>query len=163
MFWKWQKYSKFLIKCSIIWFGGLEPLVIHVCIRNENSQVLTWFQVFCQWQNTWNEVKPDPLMFILFVFVKSILISVEFKKKNKMSSLLCCLGGSLAEMLLQYRQSSKQMTEAELKTLLLQIALGLKYVHSMNLVHLDIKPGRLFYLTSCQKQNIHKSCEWWMN
>lgn len=35
----------------------------------------------------------------------------------------------------------EQFIEAELKDLLLQVAMGLKYIHSSGLVHLDIKPS----------------------
>ena len=30
--------------------------------RHENFQGFTWYQVFCQWQNTWNLVKTWPWM-----------------------------------------------------------------------------------------------------
>ena len=36
------------------------------------------------------------------------------------------------------------MSEYDLKTLLLHVAKGLAYMHSQNLVHLDIKPGNIF-------------------
>ncbi|PNJ47264.1 WEE1 isoform 6, partial [Pongo abelii] len=34
--------------------------------------------------------------------------------------------------------------EAELKDLLLQVGRGLRYIHSMSLVHMDIKPSNIF-------------------
>jgi Serine/threonine protein kinase len=33
-------------------------------------------------------------------------------------------------------------TEAELKRILRDICIGLKYIHSQQVVHLDIKPGK---------------------
>lgn len=36
----------------------------------------------------------------------------------------------------------RYFTEPELKDLLLQVARGLKYIHSMSLVHMDIKPSK---------------------
>lgn len=42
------------------------------------------------------------------------------------------------------KRTGRIMNEAELKTIMLQTALGLKYIHSQNLVHLDIKPGNIF-------------------
>ena len=35
-------------------------------------------------------------------------------------------------------------TEAELKDLLLQVGRGLRYIHSMSLVHMDIKPSKYY-------------------
>lgn len=50
-----------------------------------------------------------------------------------------CNGGSLQSLL-----SKRILNEAELKILLLQVAEGLKYIHSHNLVHMDIKAGNIF-------------------
>jgi wee1-like protein kinase len=50
-----------------------------------------------------------------------------------------CNGGSLQSYLLK-----RNLNEAELKILLLQVAEGLKYIHSHNLVHMDIKAGNIF-------------------
>lgn len=63
-----------------------------------------------------------------------------------------CNGGSLAEFLDQVKQqnttsdpgSSALMSETDLKTLLLHVGKGLAYMHSLNLAHLDIKPGNIF-------------------
>ncbi len=52
------------------------------------------------------------------------------------------VGGSLAELLTQRHGQGRYFSEAELTQLLLQIAQGLKYIHSQNLVHLDIKLGK---------------------
>lgn len=50
-----------------------------------------------------------------------------------------CNGGSLQSLL-----QKRVLNEAELKILLLQVAEGLKYIHSHNLVHMDIKAGNIF-------------------
>lgn len=50
-----------------------------------------------------------------------------------------CNGGSLQSLL-----QKRNLNEAELKILLLQVAEGLKYIHSHNLVHMDIKAGNIF-------------------
>lgn len=64
-----------------------------------------------------------------------------------------CNGGSLAEFIEQLKSannadksalSSSMFSEYDLKLLLLHIAKGLAYMHSLNLVHLDIKPGNIF-------------------
>lgn len=53
-----------------------------------------------------------------------------------------CNGGSLADL-------DQPLTEKKAKDILLQVAKGLKYIHSQNLVHLDIKPGNVFV---CKEQ-----------
>lgn len=53
-----------------------------------------------------------------------------------------CNGGSLADAIERRRPES--MGEPELRQLLLHLAEGLRYIHSMQLVHLDIKPANVF-------------------
>ncbi|XP_069479766.1 wee1-like protein kinase [Ambystoma mexicanum] len=55
-----------------------------------------------------------------------------------------CNGGSLADAISENSRNMKYFTESELKDLLLQVASGLKYIHSMSLVHMDIKPSNIF-------------------
>ncbi|XP_023229195.1 wee1-like protein kinase 2 [Centruroides sculpturatus] len=52
-----------------------------------------------------------------------------------------CNGGSLADMIEDNSQSGCTFTETELKQILLQVAEGLKYIHSLGLIHMDVKPG----------------------
>ncbi|KFO71826.1 Wee1-like kinase, partial [Cuculus canorus] len=55
-----------------------------------------------------------------------------------------CNGGSLADAISENYRNMRYFTERELKDLLLQVARGLKYIHSMSLVHMDIKPSNIF-------------------
>ncbi|NXD09510.1 WEE1 kinase, partial [Nothocercus nigrocapillus] len=55
-----------------------------------------------------------------------------------------CNGGSLADAISENYRNMRYFTEPELKDLLLQVARGLKYIHSMSLVHMDIKPSNIF-------------------
>lgn len=50
-----------------------------------------------------------------------------------------CNGGSLQTAL-----QERYLVESELRTLLLHIAGGLKYIHSNDLVHMDLKAGNIF-------------------
>ncbi|XP_014228528.1 wee1-like protein kinase 1-A [Trichogramma pretiosum] len=55
-----------------------------------------------------------------------------------------CNGGSLADTIAKLRKENRSFSEGELRQLLLHIAEGLRYIHSLQLVHMDIKPGNIF-------------------
>ncbi|KAM5138311.1 wee1-like protein kinase [Mantella aurantiaca] len=55
-----------------------------------------------------------------------------------------CNGGSLSDAINENYRNMRYFAEPELKDLLLQVARGLKYIHSMALVHMDIKPSNIF-------------------
>ncbi|NXY83866.1 WEE2 kinase, partial [Alcedo cyanopectus] len=55
-----------------------------------------------------------------------------------------CNGGSLQDVLLENTKLGQYFSEAELKEILLQVSMGLKYIHNSGLVHLDIKPSNIF-------------------
>lgn len=56
--------------------------------------------------------------------------------------MLSLLGGSLADAISENYRIMSYFTEGELKDLLLQVGRGLRYIHSMSLVHMDIKPSK---------------------
>jgi len=51
------------------------------------------------------------------------------------------LGGSLADIIEENKRTKHVINETDLKSIMYQMAQGIKYIHSQNLVHLDIKPG----------------------
>ncbi|KAL4232591.1 Mitosis inhibitor protein kinase wee1 [Mactra antiquata] len=55
-----------------------------------------------------------------------------------------CNGGSLAEYVEEHKRTGNHFSENELVQILHQVSQGLRYIHSQNLVHLDIKPGNIF-------------------
>jgi len=55
-----------------------------------------------------------------------------------------CNGGSLADTIVMLQNQKKYFTEPEMRQLLLHVAEGLRYIHSKQLVHMDIKPGNIF-------------------
>lgn len=55
-----------------------------------------------------------------------------------------CNGGSLADTILLMQKQKKHFTQSEMRQLLLHVAKGLRYIHSMDLAHMDIKPGNIF-------------------
>ncbi|XP_042352248.1 wee1-like protein kinase 2 [Plectropomus leopardus] len=59
-----------------------------------------------------------------------------------------CGGGSLSDIIVKKEVQNNLFSEVELKNLLLQVSMGLKYIHSLGLVHLDIKPSNIFI---CQR------------
>lgn len=50
-------------------------------------------------------------------------------------------GGSLSDAIVKKEVQGELFAEPQLKDLLLQVSMGLKYIHSSGLVHLDIKPS----------------------
>ncbi|KAF5291791.1 hypothetical protein FQA39_LY14279 [Lamprigera yunnana] len=56
-----------------------------------------------------------------------------------------CNGGSLAQKI-----AHDSLSVFELRQLIMQVAEGLRYIHSKGLVHLDIKPANIFI--SCEKK-----------
>ncbi|XP_034234905.1 wee1-like protein kinase 2 [Thrips palmi] len=55
-----------------------------------------------------------------------------------------CNGGSLAQAIEKHKENGTRFTEQELRQMLRHIGEGLRYIHSMKLVHMDIKPGNIF-------------------
>jgi len=54
-----------------------------------------------------------------------------------------CEGGSLQTKIEDNRRRKERFTEGELRRILSHVAKGLQYIHSKQLVHLDIKPGNI--------------------
>ncbi|CAO2603285.1 Wee1-like protein kinase 2 [Lemmus lemmus] len=64
-----------------------------------------------------------------------------------------CNGGSLQTVISENAKSGSHFHEAKLKDLLLQVSLGLKYIHSFGMVHLDIKPSNIFICIKSQSDS----------
>ncbi|OCT58134.1 hypothetical protein XELAEV_18002463mg [Xenopus laevis] len=60
-----------------------------------------------------------------------------------------CNGGSLQDLIVDNNKEGQFVLEQELKEILLQVSMGLKYIHGSGLVHMDIKPSNIFI---CRKQ-----------
>lgn len=53
-----------------------------------------------------------------------------------------CNGGTLSDVISDNYRRLSYLSELEMKDLLLQVTRGLKYIHAMSLVHMDIKPSK---------------------
>ena len=62
-----------------------------------------------------------------------------------------CDGGSLGSLIDQHRLHQTHLSEAELRRLMCHIGKGLQYVHSLQLAHLDVKPGNILISTSYEE------------
>lgn len=62
-----------------------------------------------------------------------------------------CNGGSLADLV--EHKPGRKLNEHTLKQVMLHVAKGLKYIHSLQLVHMDIKPANIF-ISREQKVNL---------
>ncbi|XP_007532148.1 wee1-like protein kinase 2 [Erinaceus europaeus] len=61
-----------------------------------------------------------------------------------------CNGGSLQAAISENAKTGNHFPEAKLKDILLQVSLGLKYIHNSGMVHLDIKPSNIFICRKMQ-------------
>ncbi|KAF3819416.1 hypothetical protein GH733_013566 [Mirounga leonina] len=84
---------------------------------------------------------------------------------------LCCsfLGGSLQTAISENTKSGNHFQEPKLKDILLQISLGLKYIHNSGMVHLDIKPSNIFICHKMQSdspivpEEIENEADWFLS
>ncbi|MBW04146.1 Wee1-like protein kinase 2, partial [Eschrichtius robustus] len=79
------------------------------------------------------------------------------------------LGGSLQAAISENAKSGNHFQECKLKDILLQISLGLKYIHSSGMVHLDIKPSNIFICHKMQSdspvvpEEIENEADWFLS
>lgn len=67
-----------------------------------------------------------------------------------------CNCGTLSDVITENYRRLSHLSQPELKDLLLQVAGGLKYIHSTSLVHMDIKPSEYLSLklsVDCCQEN----------
>ncbi|XP_036284745.2 wee1-like protein kinase 2 [Pipistrellus kuhlii] len=80
-----------------------------------------------------------------------------------------CNGGSLQDAISENTKSGNHFEEPKLKDILLQISLGLKYIHNAGMVHLDIKPSNIFICHQAQsdssivQDDIENDADWFLS
>ncbi|XP_006777150.1 PREDICTED: wee1-like protein kinase 2 [Myotis davidii] len=80
-----------------------------------------------------------------------------------------CNGGSLQAAISENTKSGNHFEEPKLKDILLQISLGLKYIHNAGMVHLDIKPSNIFICHQIQRdspivlEDIENDADWFLS
>merc|ERR1712130_962098 len=68
-----------------------------------------------------------------------------------------CNGGSLGMQIKQKKDLGEHFSEAELAKVLVDVMSGLKYMHSKQLAHLDIKPDNIFISREREVQSFIRS------
>ncbi|XP_029778343.1 wee1-like protein kinase 2 [Suricata suricatta] len=80
-----------------------------------------------------------------------------------------CDGGSLQTAVSENMKCGNHFQEPKLKDILLQISLGLKYIHNSGMVHLDIKPSNIFICHKTQSnspvapEEIENEADWFLS
>ncbi|XP_008565182.1 PREDICTED: wee1-like protein kinase 2 [Galeopterus variegatus] len=80
-----------------------------------------------------------------------------------------CNGGSLQAAISENIKSGNHFQEPKLKDILLQISLGLKYIHNSGMVHLDIKPSNIFICYKIQSdspgvpEEVENEADWFLS
>ncbi|XP_052028438.1 wee1-like protein kinase 2 [Apodemus sylvaticus] len=80
-----------------------------------------------------------------------------------------CNGGSLQAAISENAASNNHFQEPKLKDILLQISLGLKYIHNSGMVHLDIKPSNIFICHKMRSDSLvgpeeaESEADWFLN
>ncbi|XP_007950970.1 wee1-like protein kinase 2 [Orycteropus afer afer] len=80
-----------------------------------------------------------------------------------------CNGGSLQTAISENKKSNDHFQEPKLKDILLQVSLGLKYIHSSSLVHMDIKPSNIFICHKVQSdspvapEEVENEADWFLS
>lgn len=82
---------------------------------------------------------------LIYIGIQGLSVNSYFFADLVLASYLTLIlisGGSLSEVLETNRRTGSRMSESDFKQVLLQVAQGLRLIHTQNLVHLDIKPGK---------------------
>uniref|UniRef100_A0A8C0VWD8 Wee1-like protein kinase 2 n=1 Tax=Castor canadensis TaxID=51338 RepID=A0A8C0VWD8_CASCN len=80
-----------------------------------------------------------------------------------------CNGGSLQVSISENAKSGNNFQEPKLKDILLQISLGLKYIHNAGMVHLDVKPSNIFICHKMQSdstggpEEVENEADWFLS
>lgn len=128
------------------WKAETKGEVVKVKIMGERQW---YFSSLVKWPININSHNLSALLSNVAFFNHICLLELNFLALN---TLLCgvfepqtdCypLGGSLQDVLLENAKRGQYFPEAKLKEILLQVSMGLKYIHNSGLVHLDIKPSK---------------------
>lgn len=77
-----------------------------------------------------------------------ILILAQTKRRRRLTILFCVelMECDLAAII----RSGQPLTDAHFQSFIYQILCGLKYIHSANVLHRDLKPGNLLVNADCE-------------
>ncbi|XP_002721879.1 wee1-like protein kinase 2 [Oryctolagus cuniculus] len=80
-----------------------------------------------------------------------------------------CNGGSLQSAISENAKSGNHFQEPNLRDILLQVSMGLRYIHNSGMVHLDIKPSNIFICHKAQSdstevpEEVENEADWFLS
>uniref|UniRef100_G3R2D8 Wee1-like protein kinase n=1 Tax=Gorilla gorilla gorilla TaxID=9595 RepID=G3R2D8_GORGO len=89
--------------------------------------------------------------------------------KRSMKTFAELSNGSLQAAISENTKSGNHFEESKLKDILLQISLGLNYIHNSSMVHLDIKPSNIFICHKMQSESsgvieeVENEADWFLS
>ena len=118
----------------------------YMYIQNEYCNGM-WSSLYfwCNVIVSWGLLLPFLEVNLIYIGIQGLSVNSYFFTDWVLASYVTFIlisGGSLSEVLETNRRTGSRMSESDFKQVLLQVAQGLRLIHTQNLVHLDIKPGK---------------------
>ena len=150
-----KKIDHYYLKTEI---SKSEKSTVYLAIDNRNDKLMSVkaFKNKDLEKNNRNEKLRNEIEILLKLKNKNIIRLKNFKKTKNNSYLITeyCNGGNLKDFLLYYKNTKKTaLNELIIQKIIRQVASGLEYIHSKNIIHRDLTLDNLL-LNFSKYQNI---------